>query len=283
MTFHAKDWLLIVVGIFLMAAGFFYFMVPYNFITGGVGGAAIVIQDVFSLDVIVMVYVLNIGFLLLGLLVYGRGFFMKTILGTLLYPVALTAYLLLEQQLGLLPLTEDLLLATIFSAVLMGGGFGLVIRHGGTTGGADIPIKMLYDFLRVPFSRAVYIIDGSIVILGALVFGLEIGLYSVLAVFLIGFISDYVVTGGQKTISIHVITDHAEAIKEQIYQRTERGISMVPITGGYSNSHKTMLVCVAYRKEYYSVIQAVHDIDPAAFVYVNNSSEVVGEGFESHH
>jgi uncharacterized membrane-anchored protein YitT (DUF2179 family) len=275
-----KDLLLLTLGIFLMAAGFYYFMVPYNLITGGVGGAAIVLQDVFNISLLLVIYVLNLGFLLIGLVVYGRGFFMKTIYGSLLYPLALTFFVTLESYTQIIPLTDDLLLAVIFSAVLMGGGFGLVIRHGGTTGGADIPIKLLYDYLKVPFSVAVYIIDGTIVVLGALVFGLEIGMYSVVAVFLIGFISDYVVTGGKKTISVHIISNHAEAIKQLIFERLDRGVSMIPITGGYSNSHKTMLVCVALRKEYYSVIQAVHDVDKQAFVYVNTSSEVLGEGFD---
>jgi len=280
---HVQDIALITLGIFMMAAGFYYFMVPYNLITGGVGGVAIVIQEVFQFNVLILVYVLNLSFLVLGFLIYGKLFFMKTILGSLLYPVALSVLVALEDQLQLLPMTEDLLLAVIFSAVLMGGGFGLVIRHGGTTGGADIPIKMIYDFFKIPFSTAVYIIDGSIVALGMIVFGLEIGLYSIVAVFLIGFISDYVVTGGTKTISINIITDHAEAVKELIYQRTERGVSMIPITGGYSKSNKTMLLCVAYKKEYYSVIQAVHEIDKKAFVFVNTSSEVLGEGFDVAH
>lgn len=277
---HMFDVSVITLGIFFMAAGFYYFMVPYNLITGGVGGVAIVIQEVYQVNVLILVYVFNLSFLALGLVVYGTSFFMKTILGSLLYPVALTVFAALELELKLLPVTDDLLLAVIFSAVLMGGGFGLVIRHGGTTGGADIPIKILYDFFKIPFSKAVYIIDGSIVLLGTLVFGLEIGMYSVVAVFLIGFISDYVVTGGTKTISINIITDHAEAVKELIYQRTERGVSMVPITGGYSKSNKTMLLCVAFKKEYYQVIQAVHEIDKKAFVFVNTSSEVLGEGFD---
>ena len=274
---------LITLGIFLMAAGFYYFMVPYNLITGGIGGLAIVIQELFQFDVLVLVYVFNVSFLLLGWLVYGTSFFLKTILGSLVYPVALTMFALLEIEYALLPITDDLLLAVIFSAVLMGGGFGLVIRHGGTTGGADIPIKIIYDYFKIPFSTAVYIVDGTIVVLGTLVFGLEIGMYSVVAVFLIGFISDYVVTGGTKTISINIITDHAEAVKELIYQRTERGVSMIPITGGYSKSNKTMLLCVAFKKEYYLVIQAVHEIDKKAFVFVNTSSEVLGEGFDVPH
>jgi uncharacterized membrane-anchored protein YitT (DUF2179 family) len=274
---------LITLGIFLMAAGFYYFMVPYNLITGGIGGLAIVIQELFQFDVLVLVYVFNVSFLLLGWLVYGTSFFLKTILGSLVYPVALTMFALLEIGYALVPLTDDLLLAVIFSAVLMGGGFGLVIRHGGTTGGADIPIKIIYDYFKIPFSTAVYIVDGTIVVLGTLVFGLEIGMYSVVAVFLIGFISDYVVTGGTKTISINIITDHAEAVKELIYQRTERGVSMIPITGGYSKSNKTMLLCVAFKKEYYLVIQAVHEIDKKAFVFVNTSSEVLGEGFDVPH
>ena len=280
---HLLDITLITIGIFLMAAGFYYFMVPYNLITGGVGGVSIVIQELFQINVLILVYALNVSFLLLGFLVYGTTFFMKTILGSLLYPVALTIYAALELELALIPLTDDLLLAVIFSAVLMGGGFGLVIRHGGTTGGADIPIKIIYDFFKIPFSTAVYIIDGSIVVLGTLVFGLEIGMYSVVAVFLIGFISDYVVTGGTKTISINIITDHADAVKDLIYERTERGVSMIPITGGYSKSNKTMLLCVAFKKEYYQVIQAVHEIDKTAFVFVNTSSEVLGEGFDGPH
>jgi uncharacterized membrane-anchored protein YitT (DUF2179 family) len=277
---HLKEYFFITLGVFAMGAGFYYFMVPYNLITGGVGGLSIVIEPYVPFNVVFIVYLLNIGLLILGLVVYGMGFFTKTVYGSIIYPVSISVLLWLDQQLGLLPITDDIMLATVFSAVLMGGGFGLVIRHGGTTGGADIPIKMLYDFAKVPFSVAIYIIDGSIVVIGALVFGLELGMYSVIAVFLIGFISNYVITGGQKMISIQIISDHGAQIKQRIFETTDRGVSLIPIKGGFTGHDKTMVIVVAYRKEYYKIIQAVHEVDKAAFVFVNNSSEVLGEGFE---
>lgn len=277
---YLREYFFITLGVFAMGSGFYYFMVPYNLITGGVGGLSIVIEPYLPFDVVFIVYILNIGLLLLGLVVYGFGFFTKTVYGSIIYPVSLTILVWLDQQLGLLPITDDIMLATIFSAVLMGGGFGFVIRHGGTTGGADIPIKMLYDFAKIPFSVAIYIIDGSIVVLGALVFGLELGMYSVIAVFLIGFISNYVITGGQKMISIQIISDHSAEIKQRIFDSIDRGVTLIPIKGGFTGHEKMMVIVVAYRKEYYKIIQAVHEVDKSAFVFVNNSSEVLGEGFE---
>lgn len=275
-----REYFFISIGVFAMGTGFYYFMVPYNLITGGVGGLSIVIEPYLPFDVVFIVYLLNIGLLILGLVIYGMGFFTKTVFGSVIYPVSLSVLVWLDQQFGLLPITDDIMLATVFSAVLMGGGFGIVIRHGGTTGGADIPIKLLYDFAKIPFSLAIYIVDGTIVVLGALVFGLELGMYSVIAVFLIGFISNYVITGGQKMISIQIISDHANEIKQRIYDSIDRGVTLIPIKGGFTGQEKTMVIVVAYRKEYYKIIQAVHDIDKAAFVFVNNSSEVLGEGFE---
>ena len=280
MNRHLKEYFFISVGVFAMGAGFYYFMVPYNLITGGVGGLSIILEPYVPFNVVIIVYLLNIGLLILGLFVYGMGFFTKTVFGSIVYPVSISVLLWADQQLGILPITDDIMLATVFSAVLMGGGFGIVIRHGGTTGGADIPIKMLYDFAKIPFSIAIYIVDGTIVVLGALVFGVELGMYSLIAVFLIGFISNYVITGGQKMISIQIITDQATAIKKRIFETTDRGVSLLPVKGGFTGHDKNMVIVVAYRKEYYKIIQAVHEVDKSAFVFVNNSSEVLGEGFE---
>jgi len=279
MKVRVKEYLLITIGVLLMGIGFHFFNVPYNLVIGGVSGIGIILKDIIDINPAIVIFALNIMFLIIGLIVFGKRFFVKTVYGSLLFPLAIYLAETLDIAYGLSPLTDDVLLAVAFGSLMIGFGLGIVLRFGGTTGGMDIPQKIVHQYLKIPFSTVIYIVDGLIIVAGTIVFGIEIGLYSLLSMLLIGKFIDVVLLGGKNRKSVYIITDHPIDMKTGIYNSIQRGVTEVPIIGGFSQDDKTMLLCVVQNREYYGLLKIINSVDDKAFVFVNNSSEVLGEGF----
>jgi uncharacterized membrane-anchored protein YitT (DUF2179 family) len=272
---------MISLGIILMAAGFYFFLIPLQLVAGGVTGLGIVLEQVFGFSISVLVLIVNMILLLLGLLVLGKRIFVRSIYGSLLFPAVL---FLMERFLPLLDFNNDYLLGTVFGGAFVGIGFGLMLKYGGTSGGTDIPIKILYKKFGVPIGTSVYLFDGIIVGIGILAFyndnGLVAGLYALISIFISGKLADTVVVGGQTKKAMQIITNEPEAIKQAIYDTVSRGVTIVNIKGGYTNLDKTMLVTVITKQEYYRVRNIIARIDDTAFVYVTPASEIHGEFLE---
>ena len=196
----------------------------------------------------------------------------------MLFPLVL---FLMETFLPPLDINNDLVLAVTFGGVLLGAGFGLVIKYGGTSGGTDIPIKILNKKLKMPISLSLYSIDGIIILLGVLVFyseyGITAGLYAIITMFIGGKVADIVIVGSNSKKAVQIITDFPNEIKEAIYELVYRGVTEVQIKGGYSNKNKTMLVTVITKQEYYFIRNIIARIDENAFVYVTPATEIHGD------
>lgn len=268
-------------GIVLMAAGFYFFLIPLNLVAGGVTGLGIVLEHLFDLRISLFVLGLNLLLLLLGLAVLGKRIFYRSIYGSLLFPAVL---FLLERFVPLLDFDHDLVIGTVFGGALVGIGFGLMLKYGGTSGGTDIPVKIFHQKLGIPVSTAVYVFDGIIVSIGILVFfqdnGLVVGLYALISIFISGKLADIVVVGGATKKAMQIITCEPERIKQAIYDTVSRGVTVMNIKGGYTNLDKTMLVTVITKQEYYIVREIIARLDEQAFVYVTPATEIHGDFLE---
>ena len=163
-----ERYIMISIGIIIMSLGFYYFIIPADLVVGGVTGLGLVLSVVFEgFPISAFVLVLNIVLLLVGLMFLGKKIFFRSIYGSLLFPLVL---FLMESFLPLIDIKDDLFLAVTFGGILLGVGFGLVIKYGGTSGGTDIPIKILNKRFKMPISIALYSTDGIIILLGVLVF-----------------------------------------------------------------------------------------------------------------
>lgn len=277
----AERYLMISIGIVLMAAGFYFFLIPLQLVAGGVTGLGIVLEHLFDLQISLVVLVINALLLLLGWLVLGNKLLIRSIYGSLLFPLIL---FLMERFVPLIDINQDYVIGTVFGGALVGIGFGLMLKYGGTSGGTDIPIKILYRKFNVPVSTSVYLFDGIIVTFGILVFfgdnGLVAGLYALMSIFISGTLADRVVVGGNTKKAMQIITAHPEEIKQAIYDSVFRGVSVVNIIGGYTKEEKTMLVTVITKQEYYIVRNIIARIDENAFVYVTPASEIHGDFLE---
>lgn len=274
-----ERYLMITIGIIIMSLGFYYFILPADLVVGGVTGLGLILNTTFEdFPISVFVLILNVLLLLTGLLFLGKKLFIRSIYGSLLFPLVL---FLMETFLPKLDINNDLVLAVTFGGVLLGAGFGLVIKYGGTSGGTDIPIKILNKKLKMPISLALYSTDGIIIFLGVLVFyseyGITAGLYAVITMFIGGKVADMVIVGSNSKKAVQIITDFPKEIKEAIYELVYRGVTEIPIKGGYSNKDKTMLVTVITKQEYYFIRNIIARIDENAFVYVTPATEIHGD------
>lgn len=276
-----EQYLMISFGIILMAFGFYFFLIPHDLVAGGVTGLGIVLKYVWNIPISLFVFVMNFFLLILGLVVLGKKIFFKSIYGSILFPLVL---FLLEQFVPHIDIQNDLLLGSVFGGALVGIGFGLMLKYGGTSGGTDIPVKILYRKFNVPISTSVYLFDGIIVTIGIVAFyslnGLVTGLYALIAIVISGKLADTVVIGGNTKKAMQIITEYPDEIKEAIYESVSRGVTVMNIVGGYTKVNKTMLVTVITKQEYYVIRNIIARIDEDAFVYVTPASEIHGEFFE---
>ena len=275
------------IGTLLVAIGFHFFLDPMNLVTGGVMGLVIIISDYvsFSNEIFksIILYLMNGTILMLALLFLGKKYFFKTVYATLLLPTMLLIMeLLIPSDFITSKLHEGpLLLTAVFSALFTGLGLGLVIRNNASTGGMDAVQNMMQKFFKIPFSIAMYISDGIIILIGIGVFGIERGMYAVATLFLIGVIADKVMLSGRSGYTVFIVTKKSEDIKEAIYKTIDRGITKLEAYGGYSGNKKDIVICTINKKQLYALKEIIKKTDPDSFSFVTRTSETIGHGFRN--
>lgn len=273
-----KEWLYINLGILLMALAYSFFLEPKNIVIGGVSGLAIIFKHLWNLDPAFVILVLNVALLLIGLFILGKDFFIKTIYGSLIFPLFVKLLSLLAQAINFK--LDDFFLIVAFSSILSGVGLGLVIKHGGTTGGTEIPQKILFKLFHMPFSVSLYILDGLVIAAAYIVYrNIEVILYALIYLAIVGLVMDAIIFSGFNKRAVYIISKKHDQIKERLLYDFDRGVTGIKVTGEYTNQEQKMLLCVLSSAEYYKLRTIIEEIDPNAFYFAVRASEVRGEGF----
>lgn len=297
-SFDSIQMFKITLGVYLATFGFYFFFQAAHLVTGGVGGLSFIIatkvNDIVGKRVLNSSYImigLNFILLTIGRIFLGKQFFYKTFYVSLLYPFVVWMYeLATDNNHNLLfngtifkaieDETVKLVLSTAIGSVLTGAGLGLVFNAGATTGGTDIPQKIMNKFLKIPLSVTIYIIDGVIVLLGLIVFSIETTLFSVIAILLIGVIVDKFILTGRRGYTAFIVTREPEKLKDAIYSRLDRGFTRVNVKGGYYKDDKYMLICTVGKKEVHELRKIVNEVDTETFSFFVETTEVLGNRFE---
>lgn len=283
-TFFQKlqQYFFIALGVFLMAVSYHFFVIPSGIVTGGVTGLSMVINRYIpSIPISILALFFNIILLFICLLFLGKREFIRSIFGSLLFPLflAMFEYIVPNPTFA----QNDLLLVSLYAGGLIGLGFAIVLHYGATTGGTDILIKMVTKYTILSLAVAVYIIDSSVILLGALTYpgdisvGLINSLYAIVIVFLSGKVADSFLLGLQSKKAINIITDHPKELKQAIYASFSRGITEIRSQGGFTETDKTLLIMVIQNSEYHFVKRIILETDPKAFVFATPASEIHGE------
>ena len=274
----AGDFLLITLGCLVQAVGMVVFMVPANLISGGISGITQVINHLTGWPIGVMTLLGNIPIMLLGWRYLGRlRFVLRTAAAIVFFSVFTDVlYYLFPDP----ALTDDLFLNTIFGAVIMGFGFGLVYLGGGTSGGTDVIDRILNQRLGFSITYSYMVSDIISILLGAIIFGWKLGLYAVIVVYISGKAAELVSEGSDSFRQAFIISNHHAEITEKILREMDHGVTVLHGAGGYSGSDKEVLYCVINRSEVNTLKRLVAEADPNAFVIVGLAKEVLGEGFQ---
>ncbi len=268
------DYLMIVAGSFIMGFAIKNMYDPMNLVTGGVSGAAIIVKSLTGIPLWATNTVLNIPLFLAAWRLKGWNFIRRTLVATMSLSVSL--YVIPE-----MPLVEgDLFLSAVFGGIISGVGTGLVFLYQATTGGTDMLAALMQLKLRhYSIAEIMQFLDGAVVVAGASLFGIRHAFYAILAIYAVCKVSDGILDGMKFAKQAVVISDRSEEIAGQVMDRLERGVTAVDATGMYSGRTRKMLFCVISRKELVILRDIVKQIDPRAFVIVDDVREVFGEGF----
>lgn len=273
-----KEYILITLGIFLVAVGIYYFLVPSNLAAGGVSGLAIVINKFFpAIPVGLLMLGMNITLFIIAFIVIGSNFGAKTIYSSLglsgmiwvlekLYPISQS-------------IVDDLLLQLLFGILISGIGMGIVFNQNASTGGTDIIAKIINKFFHIDIGKSLLLSDFLITLAAGLTFGPKIGMYALLGVVINGFVIDNVIQGLNVCKQVTIISSKSEQIKKYIIEELGRGVTIFDGRGAFTGEKKEVLMTIISRKEFIKLREYIKELDKRAFISVSNVHEVLGEGF----
>lgn len=259
--------------------GIVAFILPMGLITGGTTGLGLIMEHYLGIPVEVFAAVFNILTFVLAWFLLGPSFAFTTMVSTFYFPLILG---ILQEIEVIQTLTTDPMLGTICAALLIGVGVGMVIRAGASTGGVDIPPLILNKKFGIPISVGLYACDFAILI-GQIIFrDREKTLYGILLVVIYTFVMDKVLVSGKSQVEVKVISEKYLEINGAIQQRLDRGTTFLKAETGYLHNDAMIVMTVVSNREIARLNQMVLDIDPKAFVIINEAKEVMGRGFTLH-
>lgn len=267
------DIIIILTGIFITAVSFNLFFLPNNLVVYDSSGLAIIIEHFFKVDPSIFIFIFLAGCLLVGFIFLGFRDTKNAILTSIFYPI----FVKLTENIGNYITFDnpDMLVISIFAGITTGLGTGLIFRSGYNTGGTDILELIACKYLKIPFSKAMIIIDGAIVLIGGFVFGYELLFYALIVLVLIALVSDKVLLGVNDKKTFYIISKRKELIERFLIEGLKKGVTTFEATGAHSLFDKEVIYCVVNNKDYYRVREGILAIDPNAFVVVTDTYETI--------
>jgi len=275
-----RDFGLVALGTLTQALGLRIFLIPANLASGGVSGISQLINHYTTWPIGLMVFIGNLPLFILGWrFLGGRRFALRT-------AFAIAALSFFTDALLWLPffpvkgLTNDIVLNSLYGAVVSGIGYGLVYRGQGTSGGSDILARILNHYRGISITQS-YLITDTAVILGAgFIFGWDKALYAVITLYVSGLVVDTTMEGAGTVRTALIVTNQPQAVAETILKEMERGVTVLAGTGAYTGKDRPVLYTVVTRSEVQMLKTIVHEADAQAFMVIGAAHEALGEGFQ---
>lgn len=273
---HVRRILWILAGNTAYALAVTMFILPNGLITGGTTGLALFFYHQMGLPIQAFVTVFNVAMFLLGAVVLGRTFALTTIISTFYYPLILSVF---QKIPALGKVTDDNLLVVIFAGLLIGGGIGVVIRAGASTGGMDIPPLVLHKKLGLPVSGTMNTMDTAILLLQIVFSDKEKVLYGILLVLIYTSVLNKVLLLGQAKMQVKIVTERYEEVNQAIASELDRGVTLFHSRTGHLKKDGYVVMTVVSHRELVQLNHLIQTIDPQAFIVIHQVNEVRGRGF----
>lgn len=278
-----KRYTFLVIGCFLTAFTFNVFYSPNNLVTGGVSGLSIVIEHITGIPTTIFITITYIVLLILSYLIMGKESTKYSVMGSILYPLFVN---LTKNMPELIHFNVDnMLLISIFGAVISGIGAGLTFKYGFSTGGSDVIVQMLSKCFKISIGTASKILNFSIILgsgffitKGTEMYAWETVMYAMIAVYIATMLTDRVLLGISDSKSFYIITEHETAVKSFLISELKKGVTVLEGRGGYTGDRKKVLMCVIPTKQYFIAKEGILELDKKAIILINDVYE--SEGIE---
>ncbi|MCM8710733.1 YitT family protein [Clostridium sp. SYSU_GA19001] len=268
------EYSLLIIGSLITAVSFNVFLVPNNIASGGVTGTSLVIEKIFGIQPAFTQWALNIPLFIVGIILFGNKFGLKTAVGSVLLPL----FILMTKNIG--PIADDLMLNAVFGGLAVGIGLGLTLKSKGSTGGFSILAYIIHDYTGITIGNCMMIFDSIVITAAGFAFGAEKALYALISLFITSKAIDFVQMGFGFSKVAFVISENNEAIQTAILNDLDRGVTKLSSYGGYTGKEKGMLMVVVGQNEVTKLKNMIKSYDPNAFIIMCDTYEVLGKGFK---
>lgn len=276
-----KEYAFVILGSLIQALALRIFFIPANLASGGVSGVSQLINYYSGWPIGLMTFIGNVPLFLLGWkYLGGRQFAIRTAVSI----VTLSFFTDFLVTLPFIPtngITQDLVLNTLYGAVVAGIGYGLVYKGQGTSGGSDVLARILNHNKGIPITQS-YLMTDTVVILGAgFIFGWEKALYAIITLYVSGLVVDTTLEGSGTVRTAMIITSQPQQVSDHILHQMDRGVTLLSGKGAFTGTERPVLYTVITRSEVQILKSLVQQADPAAFMVIGAAHEALGEGFKT--
>ncbi len=271
------DLIYVVLGSIILAIAITSILKPNGIITGGITGFSLVLEKIFGMSYTVFYYILSLAVLIATRFTLGRIEAGKIIVFSLFFPLVLILFNGFEINI----MQNDLFLASVYYGIMAGGGTGLILKGGFSSGGTDTLAKIISRklFRFMSLSTIIAALDMSVILFAAFVFDTRIALYALLTQLVAMKAVEVVLYGfTSKMVKLEIISEKEAEIEAYILNYINRGISKYNIVGGYTNLNRTKLITICSQRESILIRDKISDVDSKAFITVLPVSTVWGEG-----
>jgi len=269
----------IVLGCAIMGLSYSLFLIPQHFVPGGVSGLAIILNYFIKLPVGAMIIVLNIPIFIFGLRTMGKKYVLKSLAGMLISSVMIDLF---NQVLKVPAATDNKILASIYGGILLGIGLGIVFRGHASTGGSDIVGMVVSKYTGISIGFGIMITDFIIISASGFAFRkLEAPLYGYIVLFLSTKVIDLILEGWTYSKLVIITSNRTVEIEKFILNTLERSGTALKSRSLYLNREGEIILTVIHRKQLAELRDFIKEIDPQAFVIINDTYDVLGKGFKS--
>ncbi len=270
-----KNYLLSVIGPIITAFAISIFYTPNKIVSGGVSGISTILFHLFKIEPGLSFAIINALFLVLSFKVIGKSFVFRTLVGAALISVFVQFFSSFP------PLTDDIVLATIFGSILYGIGIGITFLSGSSTGGTDILSRLLQHFFpHIKIGKLLLMVDAAVILSSLIAFRqVNLALWGIIALFISTFSVDWLIQKLNKSRLVFIVTEKGVEVSNFLVSSSPRGVTLMDVVGAYTMNKKNMLMCALKENELPEFQRKILEIDPAAFIIFSESQQVVGNGF----
>ncbi|MDP3464018.1 MAG: YitT family protein [Bacteroidales bacterium] len=273
-----KAYIVIAFGLFIVALGWTAFLIPNEILGGGVTGIATLVFWATGLPVGVSVLAVNAVLLAIALRILGVGFSLKTIVSV----AVLSGMFSVLQYYIREPFVTDRFMAAIIGGIMGGAGIGIVFTQGGSTGGTDIVALIINKYRNISPGKIILILDVFIISSSFILFrSIETLVYGFVVMAVASYVIDLILTGNKQSVQLFIFSKKADEIANRIGKETGRGVTFIKGTGWYTKTESNILLIIVRRMESPQIFRIIKEIDPDAFMSLNNVMGVYGNGFDS--